>query len=213
MSRFIILIPSFNEYPSLKKILSKIHKKYPVLVMNDCSSDRTKNLKIKFKNIFFFNNKKRLGYENNVKKGFKILLKTKFEYIVTFDADGEHHVNNLKKIEKIISENSQYDMLIGERSYLNRFSEKIVSYLFYQKYYIKDPLTGLKIYKTSSLKKFYKNINEGFFLVDLVNIFLKKKRKIKNFKIISVKIKQRKSKVGSFVLANLKVLKCLKFLF
>ena len=144
MSRFIILIPSFNEYPSLKKILSKIHKKYPVLVMNDCSSDRTKNLKIKFKNIFFFNNKKRLGYENNVKKGFKILLKTKFEYIVTFDADGEHHVNNLKKIEKIISENSQYDMLIGERSYLNRFSEKIVSYLFYQKYYIKDPLTGLK---------------------------------------------------------------------
>ena len=213
MSRFIILIPSFNEYPSLKKILSKIHKKYPVLVMNDCSSDRTKNLKIKFKNIFFFNNKKRLGYENNLKKGFKILLKTKFEYIVTFDADGEHHVNNLKKIEKIISENSQYDMLIGERSYLNRFSEKIVSYLFYQKYYIKDPLTGLKIYKTSSLKKFYKNINEGFFLVDLVNIFLKKKRKIKNFKIISVKIKQRKSKVGSFVLANLKVLKCLKFLF
>ena len=213
MSRFIILIPSFNEYPSLKKILIKIHKKYPVLVMNDCSSDRTKNLKIKFKNIFFFNNKKRLGYENNVKKGFKILLKTKFEYIVTFDADGEHHVNNLKKIEKIISENSQYDMLIGERSYLNRFSEKIVSYLFYQKYYIKDPLTGLKIYKTSSLKKFYKNINEGFFLVDLVNIFLKKKRKIKNFKIISVKIKQRKSKVGSFVLANLKVLKCLKFLF
>ena len=68
-------------------------------------------------------------------------------------------------------------MLIGERSYLNRFSEKIVSYLFYQKYYIKDPLTGLKIYKTSSLKKFYKNINEGFFLVDLVNIFLKKKER------------------------------------
>lgn len=181
--------------------------------MNDCSSDKTKNLKIKFKKIIFFNNKKRLGYENNLKKGFKLLLKKKFEYIVTFDADGEHHINNLKKIEKIISKNSQYDMLIGERSYLNRFSEKIISFLFYQKYNIKDPLTGLKIYKTNSLKKFYKNINEGFFLVDLVNFFLKEKRKIKNFKIISVKIKQRKSKVGSFALANFKVLKCLKFLF
>lgn len=213
MSRFIILIPSFNEYESLKKILSKIHKKYPILVMNDCSSDRTKNLKFKFKKIIFFNNKKRLGYENNLKNGFKLLLKKKFEYIVTFDADGEHHINNLKKIEKIISKNSQYDMLVGERSHLNRFSEKIVSYLFYKKYNIKDPLTGLKIYKTNSLKKFYKNINEGFFLVDLVNFFLKKKRKIKNFKIISVKIKKRKSKVGSFAHANFKVLKCLKFLF
>ena len=181
--------------------------------MNDCSSDRTKNLNVKFKKIFFFNNKKRLGYENNIKKGFKLLLKKKFEYIVTFDADGEHHIKNLKKIEKIIYENPQYDMLIGERSHINRFSEKIVSYLFYQKYNIKDPLTGLKIYKTNSLKKFYKKINKGFFLVDLVSIFLKKKRKIKNFKIISVKVKQRKSKVGSFAFANFKVLKCLKFLF
>jgi len=213
LSRFVILIPSFNEYPSLKKILNKIHKKYPILVMNDCSSDRTKNLNTKFKKIFLCNNKKRLGYENNIKKGFKLLLKRKFEYIVTFDADGEHHINNLKNIEEIISKNPQYDMLIGERSYLNRFSEKIVSYLFYQKYNIKDPLSGLKIYKINSLKKLYKNINEGFFLVDLVNIFLKKKRKIKNFKIISVKIQQRKSKVGSFALANFKVLKCLKFLF
>ena len=145
--------------------------------MNDCSSDGTKNLKFKFKKIIFFNNKKRLGYENNLKKGFKLIFEKKFEYIVTFDADGEHHIKNLKKIEKIISKNSQYDMLIGERSHLNRFSEKIVSYLFYKKYNIKDPLTGLKIYKTNSLKKFYKNINEGFFLVDLVNFFLKKKEK------------------------------------
>ena len=213
MPKFIILIPTFNEYESLKKILSKIHNKYPILIMNDCSSDKTRSLKKKFKKVLFLENKKRLGYENNLKKGFRFLLKTKFNYIVTFDADGEHHIKNLKKIDKIISKNQYYDMLVGERSFLNRFSEKIISYLFYRKYRIKDPLSGLKIYKKNLLKKFYKNIGIGYFLVDLVYIFLKNKGKIKNFKIISVKVKKRKSKVGSFIYANFKVLKCAKFIF
>ena len=68
--------------------------------MNDCSSDKTKSLKKKFKKVLFLDNKKRLGYENNLKKGFRYLSKSKFNYIVTFDADGEHHIKNLKKNRK-----------------------------------------------------------------------------------------------------------------
>lgn len=123
--------------------------------MNDCSDDNTKNLKKKFKKIKILNNKKRLGYEDNILKGFKYIfvLKQKYKYIVTFDADGEHHVDNLKKLNYLIKKNYNYDMLIGERSILNRFSEKIISISFYFKFNLKDPLSGFKIYKTSSLKK------------------------------------------------------------
>jgi len=213
LSNFVILIPSHNEFLSLKKILKKIYGKYPLLIMNDCSNDKTKNLKKDFKNLSIINNKKKLGYEKNLQKGFKILTKKKFEYILTFDADGEHHINNLKKVEKFLRKKNKYDLIIGERSHLNRFSEKIISYLFYKKFKITDPLSGLKIYKTSIIKKFYKNISSDFFLVDLIYKILLEKKKIKNFKIKSIKIKKRKSKVGNFFKSNYKILKCLKFIF
>ena len=181
--------------------------------MNDYSDDNTKNLKKNFKKLKIVNNKKRLGYENNLIKGFNYILKQKYKYIVTFDADGEHHIDNLKKVKSLIKKNYDSDMLIGERSILNRFSEKIISISFYFKFKIKDPLSGFKIYKTSTLKKFKMFKNNNLFLVDLIFMFVKRQKKIKNFKIKSVKIKERKSKVGSFLYSNFKILKCLKFIF
>lgn len=182
--------------------------------MNDCSDDNTKNLKKKFKKIKILNNKKRLGYEDNILKGFKYIfvLKQKYKYIVTFDADGEHHVDNLKKLNYLIKKNYNYDMLIGERSILNRFTEKIISISFYLKFNLKDPLSGFKIYKTSALKKINLFKTKSLFLVDLILMFIEKQKKIKNFKIKSVHVKKRQSKVGSFLYSNYKILKCLKFI-
>ena len=75
MSEFVVLIPAYNEYSSLKKILEKIYRKYPIVIMNDCSEDNTKNLKKDFKNLKMLNNIKRLGYEHNLIKGIvKIYL-------------------------------------------------------------------------------------------------------------------------------------------
>ena len=51
----IILIPSFNELNNLKKFIKDIHKRYKVLIIDDCSSDNTstwlKKNKRKFKEI------------------------------------------------------------------------------------------------------------------------------------------------------------------
>ncbi len=180
--------------------------------MNDCSKDNTENLKNDFKKLKILNNKKRLGYENNLIKGFNYIFKEKYKYIVTFDADGEHHINNLKKLNSLIKKNQDCDMLIGERSKLNRFSEKIISLSFSLKFKLKDPLSGFKIYKTSTLKKFNLFDTTDLFLVDLIFMFIKRQKKIKNFKVKSVNIKKRQSKVGSFLYSNYKILKCLKFI-
>ena len=161
----------------------------------------------------FISNKKRLGYEQNVKKGFEILIKKKFRYIITFDADGEHHPSNINKIKKFINTNKEVDLLIGNRSYLNRLSEKIISYFFKKKYNILDPLSGLKVYKISALKKFIKKLTNDYFLVDLAYYFVKENFVINNLRIKSLKIKRRKSRVGTFFISNFKILKCLKFLF
>ncbi len=212
MFKFIILIPSFNEYNSLKKIAKKLSPKNKILIMDDCSNDKTRLLKNRYKNIKIISNKTRLGYEKNLKKGIKILSKSNYSHIITFDADGEHHTSNIEKIKTYIKNNKSVDLLIGNRSTLNRFSEKILSFLFFLRFKVIDPLSGLKAYKVSELKKNIKNIKLSFFLADLIVLYYKNNKIIKNIKIKSVKIKNRKSKVGSFIKSNLKILNCLKFL-
>ena len=44
MFKEIIIIPTHNEYNSLKKILKKISKKYKIIVVNDASTDKTNSL-------------------------------------------------------------------------------------------------------------------------------------------------------------------------
>ncbi len=211
MYKFAILIPSYNEYPSLKKIIKKLNRSNSILIMDDCSNDGTNLLKNQFKKVLIHNNKHRLGYERNLLKGFRILIKKKFSHIITFDADGEHHTSNINKVKKFLKTNRNVDLLVGNRSQLNRFSEKLVSTLFKFRYDIEDPLSGLKVYKISALKKNVNSIKKNF-LVDLLYKFIKEKRNIKNLRIKSIKIKNRKSKVGSFILSNFKIIKCLKYL-
>ena len=54
----IILIPSFNELINLRKFVKKIHKRYEVLIVDDCSSDDT-SVWLKKNKIKFIRNKKK----------------------------------------------------------------------------------------------------------------------------------------------------------
>ena len=44
MFKEIILIPTYNEYKSLNKILNKISNKFKIIVVNDASIDKTNSL-------------------------------------------------------------------------------------------------------------------------------------------------------------------------
>ena len=204
MRDLIILIPSFNEKISLKKILKKLDKKIDILIVDDCSTDNTKIDPSIIKNKIIIN-KKRLGYEKSLITGFNFIKKNlKKKYIITFDADGEHPVNSIKKMYEKIKLNN-LDLLIAERDKKNRFSEILLSFIFNKKFGINDPLSGLKIYKSHTLYKILKNIKNDQFLVDAIYEFIKKKALIKNIKIKINKIKSRKSRIGNFIYSNYKI--------
>lgn len=204
MRDLVILIPSFNEKKSLKKILKILDKKIDVLIVDDCSTDNTKiDPNIKKNKIII--NKKRLGYEKSLITGFNFIKKNlKKKYIITFDADGEHPVNSIKKMYEKIKLNN-LDLLIAERDKKNRFSEILLSFIFNKKFGINDPLSGLKIYKSYTLYKILKNIKNDQFLVDAIYEFIKKKALIKNIKIKINKIKSRTSRVGNLFYSNYKI--------
>ena len=129
---YIILIPSHNELESLKKIYSKIEKlKLSCLIVDDNSADKTHVWLTKNRAIFI-KNKKQLGYEQSLIAGFKyITKKLNFKYIITFDADGEHKVKDLKKIIHFHSKKKP-DFLICNRLKFNRWSESLLSFIFNQ---------------------------------------------------------------------------------
>ncbi len=212
MPRFIILIPSFNEKKSLIKILKKI-KKYKVLIIDDCSEDETYKIVKNLKNINLYRNRKNIGYENSLIKGFRLLKKSNFDYIITMDADGEHSVANL---EKIVSFCNKYnpDLVVGNRFRKNRVLEKILSYLFKLRFEISDPLSGFKVYKLKKINFIFNNYKiKNFFLVDLLKKFIKLNMKIRTFDIRTSLKPRRSSKVGGFFYVNFKILLCFKFIF
>jgi len=211
MFSFVILVPSYNEEKTLNKILNKV-KKYQIYVVNDCSTDNTKNLKNKFSNVRFINNKRNIGYERALFKGLKILKNKKFDYIITMDADGEHSISNIKKAIVYCKKHSP-DLVVGNRSRKNRYIEHIFSKMFYFRYKIFDPLSGFKIYNNKILKKLIKNhmIKKHFF-IDILKIFIKEKTKISNINIISNSKPRRKPKVGNSFIVNIKMVYCFKYL-
>ena len=203
----IILIPSFNELNNLKKFIKEIHKRYKVLIIDDCSSDNTSTW-LKKNKINFIKNKKNIGYEQSLIKGLKILSKVKkVEKIITMDADGQHKTKHIKKFINV-SNNKNPDLIIGSRKKKNRFIESIISKIFQMKYSLEDPLSGFKLYKREKLKEMKFDNFKKFFLVDLVLEFIKKKHKV-----ISINIETNKRfdnpKVGDLMDTNFKMLSIL----
>jgi len=98
------------------------------------------------------------------------------------------------------------DLVIGQRSKFNRFSEIFLNYFFFKKYKIKDPISGLKIYKIKFLKEIIKELSFSMFLVDIVCLFKKMNLKVKNIEV-SVKKRLDKPRVGNYLNSNLKILK------
>ena len=209
MLELAILIPAYNEEKNIKTVLSKLQK-YNVYLINDGSKDKTLEFAKEFTNVKISNNKKNLGYENSLIKGFNIILKKNFKYILTIDADGEHSLNKIKQFYKFaISTDS--DLVVGKRSKFNRISEKVISFFFKIKFNISDPLSGFKLYKTSALKKIILNIkDDNTFLVKILYFFLKKKYTVKNFDIFVNK--RYGSRVGNSLSTNIKIMKLIFYI-
>ena len=210
-NKVIILIPSHNEIKTLEKICLEIKKlRLKFLVIDDASNDGTL-LWLKKKKINYIKNKKNIGYESSIITGINYIIKNfDLKYLITFDADGEHQTKDLIRVIKHLK-HKNVDMVIGNRDRFNRLSEHILSFLFFIKFGVKDPLSGFKAYSVQKLKKIKNKINAKFYLVDIITLFKTKNFSIKN---IHIKTKRRtdKSRVGNILFTNIKILSLLRFI-
>lgn len=199
-NKIAIVIPAFNEEKTIISVVLKA-KKYGVpLVVNDGSTDGTEKLLLK-RSIRVIKNFKNSGYHFSIKKGIKYAYSKNYKYIVTFDADGQHKITDLKKTVEYLKKN---DLVYTERNKYGRFSEKIFSLFSSTLFKIKDPLSGLKGYKSDIFFNYKFNFKENLFGSEILINSINKNFKIKKFDIRVYKRKD-KSRVGSSILVDLQI--------
>lgn len=120
MEKILLIIPAYNEednilriYNSIKKFNKKNKTKYDVIVINDCSKDKTGEIldKEKIPHIDLIHN---LGIGGAVQTGYKYAYYHNYDIAVQFDGDGQHDIRYVEKIIKPIIE-GKADMVIGSR--------------------------------------------------------------------------------------------------
>tara|TARA_B100000963_G_C22433685_1_gene583302 strand:- start:10 stop:651 length:642 start_codon:yes stop_codon:yes gene_type:complete len=210
MFRLGIVIPSKNEFQSLKKIVNKLReKKLNFVIINDGSTDNTDKY-LKENKLNFIKNQISIGYTRSIIKGVKYFRSKNFDYILTMDADGEHNIKYLNKFKKKLN-TKDYDLIIANRFYKNRVSEKIVSFFTKHKLAIEDPLSGFKLYKVRTFIENIKYFNDNNFFVDYMAFLVKKNYKVININYHNKILKNRKSRMGNNFILNLKIIFMLRF--
>ena len=113
MKKFIILIPVYNDWKSLFKLLENINieisnqnNHVSVLVVNDKSTEEITNNKVNFSNlqsVQIINLKKNEGHGHAIATGLKYINDNmNYDYIIPMDGDGEDRPEELKKFFDIV---------------------------------------------------------------------------------------------------------------
>lgn len=120
--KIAIGIPAFNEEKNIAKIIVKLKKMADsVIVCNDGSKDMTGDI-AKELNAIVINHPKNLGYGASIQSLFTKAKEMDFDILVTFDGDGQHRVEDIKKIIEPIIDNKA-DIVIGSRFLEEKDSE------------------------------------------------------------------------------------------
>lgn len=124
--KIVIGLPAYNEEKNIATILIKLKKiSESIIVCNDGSNDMTAEIAEKLGAIII-NHPKNLGYGASIRSIFQKAKELEADVLVTFDADGQHRVEDIQTvIEPILKKES--DIVIGSR-FLDNHSDSMPTY-------------------------------------------------------------------------------------
>ena len=112
-------IPAYNEEKNIASIIVKLKKiAQKIIVCNDGSTDLTGEIAEKLGAVVI-NHPKNLGYGSGIRSIFQKAKEIDSDILVTFDADGQHQVEDIKKVIEPILKNKA-DIVIGSRFLENK---------------------------------------------------------------------------------------------
>ena len=114
MLKITIGLPAYNEEKNIASVITKLKKiTDSIIVCDDGSSDMTSEIS---KNLgaVVISHKKNMGYGAAIRTIFQKSVELDSDILVTFDADGQHRVEDVNKILQPL-ENNEADIVIGSR--------------------------------------------------------------------------------------------------
>jgi len=124
--KIIVGIPAFNEEKNIAAIITKLADiTDTIIVCNDGSSDLTSDIAEKM-GAFVINHEKNLGYGAAIRSIFLKAKELDGDILVTFDADGQHRIEDIEKVTKPIID-QEADLVIGSR-FLDESEKEVPRY-------------------------------------------------------------------------------------
>ena len=119
-------IPAFNEEKNIAAIITKLADiTDTIIVCNDGSSDLTSDIAEKM-GAFVINHEKNLGYGAAIRSIFLKAKELDGDILVTFDADGQHRIEDIENVTKPIID-QEADLVIGSR-FLDESEKEVPQY-------------------------------------------------------------------------------------
>ena len=124
--KIIVGIPAFNEEKNIASIITKLMDiTDTIIVCNDGSDDLTSEISKKMGAIVI-DHKKNLGYGGAIRSIFFKAKEMDGDILVTFDADGQHRIEDIKRVIGPII-NQESDLVIGSR-FLDESEKEVPEY-------------------------------------------------------------------------------------
>lgn len=119
-------LPAYNEEKNLANIISQLKKiTDKIIVCNDGSSDQTGSIAEKMGAILV-SHSKNMGYGASIKSLFTKFMEVEGDILVTFDADGQHRIEDIQRVVEPIIKN-EADLVIGSR-FLEKGQQEVPAY-------------------------------------------------------------------------------------
>lgn len=169
--RVSIIIPAFNEEKTIAGVINDIKKElaekleYELIIVNDGSTDKTREILSQIGGLNLINHKINRGYSASLKAGIK---QAKYDWILTIDSDGSHLAN---QIIKLIPYTEEYDLIVGARTGKDAYDTssrkfgrniitKFAQYISCSE--IDDINSGFRLFKKELAIRFWHLFPEGF---------------------------------------------------
>lgn len=164
--KVLFVIPAYNEAENIEKVLKEIKEDVnyaDIIVINDCSKDNTKEIVTK-SSVRCIDGIFNLRYAWAVQTGLKYAYQNDYDYVIQFDADGQHIAKEAVKLLEEAKKNND-DIVIGSRYLIDtgypcplfrKIGTKTFSFLvkiFCHKK-IADPLSGFQCLNKRVIKKY-----------------------------------------------------------
>lgn len=198
----LVIIPAFNEQDNLESLIKDIKSyNYDYLIINDCSTDGTKELLNK-NNYNHLDLSVNVGLAGVTRIGFMYASRNNYDCAVCVDGDGQHQPKYVHSLIKEIE--NGYDYVVGSRFVSEKkpmtsrmIGSRIICFFIKLKtgVEVSDPTSGMRALGKKVLDDFSKGMN-FYAEPDALCYCLHKGYKVKE---VQVEMKERQGGKSYFV--------------